>query len=168
MLARIAWLSLTVLVFGFVASARAGDPVGETLPIDLIVVPDQPIHIERPNIFDPFHPKQLWFKGEGMSPDGGVLDGFFDWIGLNGEHLTSHPFQVDFEPGVVQAFEQHFEIPFCPPLVSLDLRVAEAPVHIRGMFSHECLVPEPGTLALAGVGALSLGLVAYGRRRRTV
>jgi hypothetical protein len=161
---KIAWLAVFSLVMGAALSARASDPVGEWIPLDLVIVPDQPIEIKRPNIFDPNHPKDLWFEGVGLAPDGAVLNGFFDWLGEDGQVNTSPVFQIEFEADQLFEFGEHFRIPFCPREVSLDLRVAEGPVEISGSFHHHCTVPEPSAVALAGLGAAGLCIAA--RRRR--
>lgn len=62
-------------------------------------------------------------------------------------------------------------LPFCPQIVSLHLtnigNASSVPIDVIGSFRHECVpVPEPGSLVLAGLGAMGLCLLGRKFRRR--
>ncbi|RIK81635.1 MAG: hypothetical protein DCC68_08235 [Planctomycetota bacterium] len=150
------------------ASARAQEPPqGEEFPVGLIVVPDQPIEIVRPNVFDPFHPKVLRFHGiVGGGVDPAELTVFFDWLDPAGGPAYSPPTTIPVPPHEFLPLDLEYTIPFCPQLVSLDLRAAGGPIEVTGVFSHQC-VPEPNSIAAAGTGLVALGCLAAARRRRS-
>lgn len=139
-----------------------------TAPI--IVVPGQPIDRFYPNVFDPTHPKKLTFEGKFVNDDPANRPGdvvmWFDWFDLTGAPMTSPPMTYAVIPGTPTvlggATAPMWTIPFCPQQVSIHFEALGpgAPIAIDGIFTHECLIPEPGGLALA-----ACGLVLAARRR---
>lgn len=163
----------TVLVahlFAFAVSFAYATPLppeSETFPIDVTIVQNQPVEIVRPNFFDPKHPKILELHGVLAGPaPGGILDIFFDWIDPNGEKQTSPVQQFPFSPNSPNLVDMVFTIPFCPQEVSVDFRLENAEaVRFVGNFTHTCVVPEPSTMLMAGLGGLGLILAARRRNR---
>lgn len=164
-----AFLMLLVCVS---ASAQVHPPMTETVPIQVVVGPDDPFEQFFENHFDPDLPKELWFEGiaraedDPTGPDGSILFVVFDWLDLSGEIQFSTPFQLVVPVNDPQPFHFHWLIPFCPEVVSLHMNVEGAPVIVIGEFTHDC-VPEPSSMVLMGLAALGVvGLVVRRRRRR--
>ncbi|MBX9790117.1 MAG: PEP-CTERM sorting domain-containing protein [Pirellulales bacterium] len=140
-------------------------------PIDLILVQDQPITLYFPNDFDLVRDKIISFTGtlQNLNPTGApsFVDLFFDWIDprVPGQVQNSPIVPFDLAPGETKQISPTFTIPFCPPQVSLDLRVAGGPVQVLGTLEHIC-VPEPGTWAMLGCGLAGVVGLAYRRRRQ--
>jgi hypothetical protein len=161
--------ALLSLLLATTSILAGGDPpVSETVPIDLLLAQNQPIALFYDNVVDPNHPKLLRF--EGVATNKGTVDGvlnfFFDWTDLTGlEVINSQVFQVPV--GDSAPFKQEIIIPFCPPQVSLHLRLANTQLlQINGTFTHTC-IPEASTLTLLGSASI-VGLIATRfRRRRT-
>lgn len=148
------------------ATARGQEPPrAEEYPVGVLVVPDQPIEIVRPNIFDPFHPKVLRFRG---SAGGGEIPGeltvFFDWLDPAGVPAFSPPSIIPVPSHTSLPIDLEYTIPFCPQQVSFDLRAAGGPIEVSGVFSHQC-VPEPSSIAAAATGLVALAGFAATRRR---
>lgn len=164
-------VSKLVVAVAVIASAASADaqqpPTAEEFPVGLVVVPDQPIEIVRPNVFDPFHPKILRFRGSaGGGVDPAELTVFFDWLDPAGGPAYSPPTTIPVPSHAFVPVDLEYTIPFCPQLVSLDLRAAGGPVEVTGIFSHIC-VPEPSSIAAATVGLVALaGFAATKRRTR--
>jgi hypothetical protein len=121
------------------------------------------------NEFDLNHPKKLTFQGSFINQDPinefASIQYWFDWIDANGVPHTSPLEGVVLGPGGSAFAMPTFTISYCPPEVSLHIENGQgAPVFVQGTFIHECIVPEPGTVALSGLA--TIGLVAFGRRRR--
>ena len=127
------------------------------------------------NVFDLDHPKLLLFHGVFANLSDHDSEGrfFFDWL----DPATREP---QFSPAVsilvpahsVVAYGLHgerpirFEIPFCPPKVSIHYENGGpgGPVKVLGAFTHICRIPEPSSLLLAGFGLAGVGVVALRRR----
>ncbi|MBX9790116.1 MAG: PEP-CTERM sorting domain-containing protein [Pirellulales bacterium] len=220
---------LGCLVLCCASTASAQQSASE--PIDVTVVFGQPVEMKFPNDFDLIHDKVITFEGSVANLDskaGTTLQLRFDWLDPRGrvpEHKFSEPIFVDLGPGETRGVFQSLTIPFCPPLVSLDLQLTGkggddehddghhddgnggddddddgdhgrgrqfqlfslhsdhgddgkdddkdgddnwrnlGPVHVVGVFTHTCVVPEPGTWVLLASGLTGLLGVAHRRRR---
>ncbi|MGD9645316.1 MAG: PEP-CTERM sorting domain-containing protein [Pirellulales bacterium] len=164
-----------MLICGFVMFSWGVSTVSAqqsaTIPIDLIVVQDQPVELFFPNDFDLEHPKVVNFTGtlQNLDPTGGsaIVDLFFDWFDPRspGEVFYSEIFPYELGPGEILEISPTYTIPFCPPQVSFDLRVAGGPVQVKGDFTHIC-VPEPGTWGLLALGMAAVTSAAVRRRRK--
>lgn len=163
------WFALTALTVAVWSQISLGQgPVSETVPVDGVVGPGlPPIEIFRPNHFDPFHPKKLKFEGFAALTQPGVtgeLMVVFDWLGTAGPEF-SPPILIPVIPsptGGPTPVMAMFEIPFCPQQVSLHIDGQPVPMEIHGTFTHECLIPEPSSMALLTVGGLACA--AFRRR----
>ena len=161
-------LFVSSLVLLCASTASAQQSASE--PIDLILVQDQPITLYFPNDFDLTRDKIISFTGalQNLNPTGApsFVDLFFDWIDplVPGQVQSSPIFPFDLAPNETKQISPTFTIPFCPPQVSLDLRVAGGPVQVVGTLTHIC-VPEPGTWAMLAGGLAGFAGVAYRRRR---
>jgi len=147
-------------------------PVAATEIIDIVVLPGTETVLVFPNIFDPIADKELSFIGwadlpAGSSPTGAVLDIRFDWLGLAGVPEYSPYTSIAVLPGAPVPIELHFRLPFCPQLVSLDVLNIDlnTPVHVKGEFSHCCLIDTPDAIGLTPSLAL-LGLLSLHALRR--
>lgn len=140
-------------------------PVAQTVPLDVTIVQNQPIELLFPNVFDLDHPKVLELHGVLSGPAPGFLAIFFDWFDTAGIKQTSPVQQFPFFPGAVNQVDMTFTIPFCPPQVSVDFRLANADVvRFVGEFTHTC-IPEPSTYAMSGMALIGLGCVAWRKRK---
>lgn len=149
-----------------VNSARAGDPVSEIVPIDVTIAQNQPLELVYPNIFDLTHVKVLDLKGVLAGPTNGSLAVRFDWIDATGEHFYSPIQEFPFVPGGVNEVNMTYTIPYCPPQVSVDFRLADADiVRFVGNFTHTCIIPEPTSAILGGMAMSAFGVVALRRRK---
>ena len=149
---------------------RADFEAPVTVPIHELVVPGQPINLFFGEIPDPVDHKNLLFEGVASTIPGvvGNLEIKFDWFDPNtGGFVFSPPFPLQVIGGTPTTFSIPWEIPFCPPEVSLHLTnladVASIPIQVDGKFTYQC-VPEPSSLVLAAFGLA--GLAAWGWRRR--
>ena len=137
-----------------------------TVPINIVVVPGQPIDLFFTEPLDLDHHKDLLFQGIAHGPAGavGILDVQFDWLGLGGGIELSPVFPLDVIGDTPFSFG--FQIPFCPQEISLHLvnqgPAPGFPIEVEGTFSYRC-VPEPSSLVLAAFGLI--GLAAWGWRR---
>lgn len=164
--------SCTTILTAFLAVlcanlARADDPVSATEHIDVTIAQNQPLELIYPNIFDLDHAKVLDLKGVLAGPTNGSLAVRFDWFDAAGEHFFSPIQEFPFIPGGVNEVNMTFTIPFCPPQVSVDFRLADAPVvRFVGDFTHTCLVPEPTSVMLVFAwAAITSGLCRTRRKR---
>jgi hypothetical protein len=163
---RIGFLAAFVLAASLSAAARA-----QTEPINLVLAINQPIDLWFENEVDPAHPKLLTFKGMLANPTDvdGVFNFFFDWTDLEKqETFTSEVFQIPVGALSELEFEQQYWIDFCPPCVSLHMRLATSEVmYVQGEFSHVC-IPEASSVLTLGASVLGLGGMAARRllRRR--
>ncbi|MCA9237368.1 MAG: hypothetical protein KDA44_17965 [Planctomycetales bacterium] len=173
------FLAATLLVAVGAAKPAAGqiigiEPIGDPLA-PLIVVPGQPINMFFPNIADPTHPKKMTFEGTLINDDPLNHDAefhlWFDWDdAATGGISTSPPFIYTLPAGVPEklggATAPMWTIPYCPPRVSIHFEIVgpDGVVAVNGLFTHECIIPEPGSLALAF--AACAGLAAFVRPRR--
>ena len=135
-------------------------PIGATT-----VSSGHPLDIISPNVFDPFHPKELKFTADIQPlsvPPVAPLLLTFDWIDLGGGVVVTAP--IDLTPFVGGgSFTIPWTIPFCPQQVSLHLETQDPQGYlVVGVFTHECLIPEPAEYATIG----ALGLVGLGAVRR--
>jgi hypothetical protein len=152
---------------GAFASANSASANVENILWNLAI--DQPIEQFFPNEVHPDFPKQLTFEGTIHNPTAtdGILTMFFDWVDINDPStaFTSTPVNIPVGDGGTIAVNMTETIDFCPPMVSLHARIANAPtMTLEGTFTHECMIPEPSSALTAGLGLL--GLVAAYRRRR--
>lgn len=154
-IAAIAGACLAVAALAPRASAQAHSSL---LITDLHVVPGQAIDIWEPNVFDPFHPKHLTFKGHaeylGTHPDPPPLVLYFDWLNpATGQEEFSQP-STHFGP-----IDAEWWLPFCPEQVSIHFQTqAPGGFLVNGVFEHTC-IPEPAEVGLiATLGLLSLAL----------
>ena len=222
---------LGCLVLCCASTAAAQESAAEK--IDLNVVIGQPVELKFPNDFDLIHDKVMTFEGsvENLdSKNSTKLQLRFDWFDPRGrvpEHKFSQPIYIDLGPGETRGVFESLTIPFCPPLVSLDLQLLgkggddghhddgnggdddkddgdrghdrqfqllslpsdhgddnkdgdhhdgdddhgddnsgkAGSVHVVGVFTHTCVVPEPGTSALLASGLTGLLGLAHRRRR---
>lgn len=162
----------TVLLAAFAVSVGLTTRVqSQTEPINLVLALNQPIDLQFPNEVDPRRPKLLTFKGVLSNPTGvdGVFNFFFDWTDLEKqETFFSEVFQIPVAAESQFEFEQQYWLDFCPPCVSLHMRLATSEVmYVQGEFSHVC-IPEAGSVLMLGASALGLGGLAARRvlRRR--
>ena len=169
---------LAFLLVGEIAQAQPG-PISGTEPIDVTIFQGSPFEEFYQNVFDLNHEKHLIFEGAifNESPEPQQVDFWFDWIDPNFGPQTGVVIMINLDPGEgkflgtgTSATDPPLEmtLPFCPEQVSVHFSVADGstsggPIVIDGTFTHTCLIPEPGTIALAGVA--SLGFVGVGRRR---
>lgn len=159
-------LAVTLVGLSF-TQAQAGGPVIGIEDIEGVVGPNESIDMWFPNIFDLRHPKLLHFKAEASNDHNnpakvGVK---FDWLGVDGQVNFSPLFELEI-PGAGGIIEARYMIDFCPERVSLHVRTPDGQdtIHkIRGRFVHECMVPEPSSALVAGLGAL--GGLGFLRRR---
>lgn len=146
-------------------------PVAATELIDFVALPGSETVLVFPNIFDPVADKELSFIGWAeVAPGGGtfsVLDIRFDWLGLSGLPEYSPYTSIVVPAGAPVPIELHFRLPFCPQQVSLDVVNVDlvTPVHIKGEFSHCCLIDTPDAIGLTPSLAL-LGLLSLHALRR--
>lgn len=155
----------------FVATpVRADFEAPVTVPIHETVLPGQPINLFFGEVPDPVDHKNLLFEGEANTILGavGILEIQFDWFDPNvGGFVLSPPFQLQVIGGTPTVFSIPWEIPFCPPEVSLHLtnvaNAASVPIQVDGTFTYQC-VPEPSSLILAAFGLI--GLAAWGWRKK--
>jgi len=146
--------------------------------INELVVPGPPIVRVFPNIFDPFHEKLLRFQGgyeSTITPDVNLLVQF-DWLDPQNPTVPglSDPFPFPLDGG--GEIDVSWRVPFCPPLVSLDLSLdvttPNAVAFVGGTFTHECLIDRvPETLTgyewLALMALLIGGAMQRARGRKT-
>jgi hypothetical protein len=148
-------------------SAVAQDLDDVTVPINVTVVPGQPIDLFFTEPFDVIHHKDLLFKGVAHGPAGavGILDVQFDWLATTGLTELSPIFPIDVIGDT--PFSIPFTIPFCPERISFHLTndgpVPGFPIQVDGTFTYQC-VPEPSSLVLAAFGLI--GLAAWGWRKK--
>jgi len=130
-----------------VLSASAS-PIIHTLEIDELMEPGTDYLFKDDNIFDLVHPKVMSFVGEFTLPAGvtapGLVDFAFDWLNLAGGVEFSPFVTIEVFPGAPTPFEAHITLDFCPQQVSVDfLNKGNVHVHVKGIFTHECLIPPP-------------------------
>lgn len=154
--------------FLFAATPALADVLDDvTVPINIVVVPGQPIDLFYTELLDLDHYKDLLFQGTANGPAGavGILDVQFDWLNTAGGFSLSPVFTLDVIGDTPFSFG--FQIPFCPQEISLHLvnqgPVPGFPIEVDGTFSYRC-VPEPSSLVLAAFGLI--GLAAWGWRRK--
>lgn len=181
MTARHHGLTLVALGFAFflhcVDQARGQMIANEPIVVTLSAQPPGNVFEQfYPNDFDLTHPKRFTFTGavtNASVQQPAFVDLWFDWIdprdpGGTPPH-TSGIFPIDLAPGAVKTFTPAapitFTIPFCPPQVSFHIQNngPGQPVIVDGIFTHECLVPEPCALLLSAIS--SIGLLVVRRRR---
>ena len=149
------------------ATPALADPLDDVIvPINVAVVPGQPIEMFFTEILDFEHHKDLLFQGVAHFPAGavGILDVQFDWLDPSGAPLLSPVFPVDVIGDT--PFSIGWQIDFCPQVISLHLSnpgPLTIPIEVDGTFRYTC-VPEPSSAILAALGLI--GLAAWGRRRR--
>jgi hypothetical protein len=182
---KLSVLAATAAVFLAVAPAAA--QTGPMIGIEQIVVtlsaqpPGNVFEQFYPNAFDLVHPKKFTFEGvitNGSPQVPAFVDLWFDWIDprdpIGTPPKTSPIFPIDVPPGGLVSIGLPggppaimYTIPFCPPQVSIHIQNngPGQPVVVEGRFIHECLIPEPATGTLLGIGLL--GLASSMRRRRT-
>jgi len=149
-------LTAALPAFLTVNSASAQAPVAATEHIDVTIAQNQPIEITFENIFDRDHPKVLELHGFLDGPVPGTLAVFFDWYDEAGSHFFSPVQEFKFFPGGLNPIDLVFTIPFCPPQVSVDFRLGDAPsAHFVGDFTHIC-IPEPSSFILGGLALVGL------------
>jgi hypothetical protein len=153
------------------ATASTSAPAAAVIEPILARVPlNQPWEAFFPNEFDTQHPKKVTLQGVAENPTDidGALVMFFDWIDPSqpGQVFTTPAVTMDVPEFSTLNVLQTAELPFCPPQVSLHFRTASAPViEFEGTFTHECLVPEPASGLLAGLGALATAMACRRRSR---
>ena len=168
---RTSWLATGLVLFAAGAAVPAWGQVAGSVTINTIVDPTHPFNIFEPNIFDLIHPKVLTFDADVLSltPGAvGILNIQFDWFDPSVPGFVLSPvFQHQIIPdpsGLPTHILEVFTIPFCPPEVSLHLFTQNGAFDVRGVFTHECIVPEPSSFVLGAFGLI--GLAAWGWRRR--
>jgi hypothetical protein len=155
----------------FVATpVRADFEAPVLVPIHESVVPGQPINLFFGEVPDPIDHKNLLFEGTASTIPGAVgnLEIQFDWFDPNtGGFVFSPAFPLQVIGGTPTTFSIPWEIPFCPPEVSLHLSnvgpVPGVPIQVDGTFTYQC-VPEPSTFVLFGLALASLA--GYRLRKR--
>ena len=171
-----------LLSLALISAAHAqtghGQPVIEPIVATLGALPPGNVfEAFYPNEFDLTLKKRVSFVGAFTNANiqqPAFVDVWFDWIDprdpAGTPPHTTGIFPVDLAPGQVKTFLAAAPIttllPFCPPQVSIHIQNngPGQPVIVDGTFIHQCLIPEPATLGLAGL--CSLGLVALRRKRR--
>jgi hypothetical protein len=160
--------TLLIAILVAVLPLRA-QPLGGSEPINGFAGPNGPLEMWFPNVFDPFHPKEVTFQGHaawsgpvGVAP--APLFVTFDYVDLTG--------QIVFLPGWVFPGDLTIPIdvqdllPFCPQRVSIHFDTKDPfGYEISGTFTHQC-IPEPAQVGLlAGLGLLGTGVYRRLRRR---
>jgi len=140
------------------------------VPIHEVVFPGQPINLFFGEVPDDIHVKNLLFEGTANITPGaaGLLEIQFDWFDpAVGGFVFSPAFQLQVIGGTPTQISLPWQIPFCPPEVSLHLtnvaNAASLPIQVDGTFTYQC-VPEPSSLVMAALGLI--GLAVWGWRRK--
>jgi hypothetical protein len=163
-------IAATPLALIVATPVRADFEAPVTVPIHETVLPGQPINLFFSEVPDPVDHKNLLFEGLANTIPGtfGTLEVQFDWFNPNtGGFDFSPPIQLPVIGGIPTQFSLSWQIPFCPPEVSLHLtnvaNAASVPIQVDGTFTYQC-VPEPSSLVLAAFGLI--GLAAWGWRKK--
>ena len=159
--------ALLIAVLVAVLPLRA-QPSGGSEPIDGFAGPNGPLEMWFPNVFDPFHPKEVTFQGHAFSlapSDWAPAPLFvtFDYVDLTGQTVFL-PGWV-FLGGRMIPIDVRDLLPFCPQQVSIHFDTKDPfGYEISGTFTHQC-IPEPAQVGLlVGLGLLGTGM--YRRLRR--
>lgn len=156
-------------------------PASGSEQISATIFAGQPFEEFYPNLFDLQHEKLLRFEGAifNESPENQQVDFWFDWLDPNNGPQTGPVIMIPLGPGEGAFFGDgapttnpdpplELVLPFCPEQVSVHFSVAGGstsggPIVVNGVFTHICLIPEPGTFALATMSLI--GLFGSARRR---
>jgi len=178
--------SLTLLVFALTFAVQIAEQARcQTIGVEPIVAtlgatpPGNVFEQFYPNEFDLTHPKRFTFTGTFTNANlqqPAFVDLWFDWIDprdpAGTPPRTTGVFPIDLAAGEAKTYGGRLglpaittTIPFCPPQVSIHIQNngPGGPVIVDGVFTHECLIPEPGALLLGTIGLA--GLIGVWRRR---
>jgi hypothetical protein len=169
---RLALLWATTLLTALPSHAQ----LVATEPISGLAINGSPLERWFPNDFDPTHPKRLTFRGsaEWFGPGGTAplpLHVTFDYFDSFSQppqtvYLTGWTYPGDF--AIFISVEDM--LPYCPQQVSIHFSTNDPYGYaIGGIFTHECLVPEPAEVGLvAGLGLLGVGVYRRVRKGASV
>lgn len=166
----IALIGCLAVVIGFNSSPEAYAQTESIGPV--IVVPGQTIDLFYDNqVIPPPNQKVLQFSGTALNPapdvDSSLIVGFDYLDPATGARVDLVPpnMPLTIPPGTHNIDAGPWIIDFCPEQVSLHLSIADGDdLEVVGVFDHRCVVPEPCSLALAGLGSLLLLGLALRRR----